>query len=197
MSAKTSSDWPAEFLDRVGALLDREAVRDTVYRYGSVIDAFDRVGVRSVLSDDIVAQYGNDKPIIGGDAVAAWINSHDVEVVLQHHFLNVYGVEVEGDLAQAQVYHTSHQWTRANTDLAKIIVGRYQMELIRSEPTWKIARLEMEVLWADERPASEQFMEAIGGRGPAHVQPRLSASSHPPTTVPRRAVSQPGRAGHS
>ena len=64
MSAKTRTDWPAEILDRVETLLDREAVRDTIYRYGSVIDAFDRVGVRSVLSDDMVAQYGNDEPIM-------------------------------------------------------------------------------------------------------------------------------------
>src|SRR5215207_7681084 len=93
----------------IRAMQDRIDVTDVLYRYASTIDRFDHEGLRSVLADDLVAQYGNAAPVTGGDAVAAWIGEATANVVWQHHLLSVYHVEVDGDRASALVYHTSHQ----------------------------------------------------------------------------------------
>ena len=132
MSALGSSTPTAIGDQQLRSLLDREAVRDTIYRYGSTIDSFDHEGIRSVLADDLWAKYANDDPIVGGDHVAAWIMNHGDGIVLRHHFLNIYSVDVDGDTASALVYHTSHQFARDDLDCAKIVVGRYRMQLTRA-----------------------------------------------------------------
>ena len=55
---------------------DRIDICDTLYRYASTIDRFDWEGTRSGLSDDVWAQYGNNDPIVGGDALADGFAKH-------------------------------------------------------------------------------------------------------------------------
>jgi ketosteroid isomerase-like protein len=147
------------------AIQDRLDITDVLYRYASTIDRFDWDGVRSTLADDLVAQYGNADPVLGGDAVAAWIAEFCDDVVWQHHFLSVYHVEVDGDHATALVYHTSHQLFGADPQSPKVLVGRYRNELRREAGGWKISRLLLELLWAEEK-ADKGYLEAVGGRGP-------------------------------
>src|SRR5918992_1227641 len=135
----------------VRALQDRVDVTDVLYRYASTIDRFDHDGLRAVLADDLWAQYGNAEPVAGGDAVARWIGEATANVVWQHHLLSVYHVEVDGDRARALVYHTSHQVFEDAPDTAKLLVGRYQDELVRGHDGWRISRLVLEILWGEEK----------------------------------------------
>jgi ketosteroid isomerase-like protein len=150
----------------VRAIQDRLEITDVLYRYASSIDRFDYEGLRSVLSDDLVAQYGNLDPVEGGDAVAEWIAGFCDDVVWQHHFLSVYHVEVDGDQAKVLVYHTSHQLFGAEPEAPKVLVGRYHNELRREAGGWRISRLLLEILWGEAK-ADTGYLEAIGGRGPA------------------------------
>ena len=161
MAATTVSADPA-----VRALQDRMDVTDVLYRYASTIDRFDTAGLRSVLADDVWAQYGNAEPVSGGDAVASWIGEATANVVWQHHLLSVYHVEVEGDLARALVYHTSHQVFEDAPDTAKLLVGRYHNELRREPDGWRISRLVLEILWGEEKADAAGYLAQIGGRGP-------------------------------
>jgi ketosteroid isomerase-like protein len=160
MSATVSAD-PA-----VRALQDRADVTDTLYRYASTIDRFDVAGLRRLLADDLVAQYGNADPVTGGEAVAEWIGAAIAEVVWQHHFLSVYHVDVEGDRATALVYHTSHQVFEADPDAAKLLVGRYDVELRREVDGWNISRLRLDLLWGEARVDVAGYLASVGGRGP-------------------------------
>ena len=160
MSATVSGD-PA-----VRALQDRADVTDTLYRYASTIDRFDVAGLRRLLADELVAQYGNADPVTGGEAVAEWIGAAIAEVVWQHHFLSVYHVDVEGDRATALVYHTSHQVFEADPDAAKLLVGRYDVELRREVDGWKIGRLRLDLLWGEARVDVAGYLASVGGRGP-------------------------------
>ena len=160
MSATVSAD-PA-----VRALQDRADVTDTLYRYASTIDRFDVAGLRRLLADELVAQYGNADPVTGGEAVAEWIGAAIAEVVWQHHFLSVYHVDVEGDRATALVYHTSHQVFEADPDAAKLLVGRYDVELRREVDGWKISRLRLDLLWGEARVDVAGYLASVGGRGP-------------------------------
>ena len=154
-------------MDTALALLkDRIDVTDVLYRYASTIDRFDLDGMRRVLADDLWAQYGNAAPVSGGDAVAAWIGEATANVVWQHHLLSVYHVDVDGDRATALVYHTSHQVFAADPDSAKLLVGRYDMELRREADGWTISRLGLELLWGESRVDVAGYLASVGGRGP-------------------------------
>jgi ketosteroid isomerase-like protein len=148
------------------AVQDRLDITDVLYRYASTIDQFDHEGLRATFDDDIVAQYGNAQPLVGADAVAAWIAEMIAPVVWQHHFLSVYHVDIDGDEAKALVYHTSHQLFEEDPDSAKVLVGRYRNELRRTEDGWKISKLELELLWAEARVDVAGYFASIGGRGP-------------------------------
>jgi ketosteroid isomerase-like protein len=150
----------------VRALQDRADITDALYRYASTIDRFDLEGLRGVLADDLVAQYGNAEPVVGGDAVAGWIAEAIAGVVWQHHLLSVYHVEVDGDRAKALVYHTSHQVFAEDPKNAKLLVGRYHTELGREADGWKISRLVLELLWGEAKVDAAGYLAAVGGRGP-------------------------------
>jgi SnoaL-like domain len=150
----------------IRALQDRSDITDVLYRYASTIDRFDHAGLRSVLADDLWAQYGNAEPVVGGDAVAAWIGEAIASVVWQHHLLSVYHVDVDGDHASALVYHTSHQVFEDDPDTAKLLVGRYHNELRREPDGWRISRLVLEILWGEDKTDATGYLALIGGRGP-------------------------------
>lgn len=152
---------------RVQALLDRIDITDTLHRYASCIDRRDIGGVRAVLADDLWARYGNAEPLTGGDTVAAWIDEATRECVWQHHLLSVYHVDVDGDHAEALIYHTSHQVFRDLPDTVRVLVARYHNELARTTGGWKINRLVFEVLWGERRTDATDYLAAVGGRGPA------------------------------
>jgi len=145
---------------------DRIEITDVLYRYASTIDRFDLEGLRDTLADDLWAQYGNADPVIGGDAVVAWIAEAIAPVTWQHHLLSVYHVEVDGEEAKALVYHTSHQLFEDEPESAKVLVGRYYNELRRGGDGWKISRLVLELLWGEAKVDTTGYFALVGGRGP-------------------------------
>src|SRR3954447_26170749 len=91
------------------ALQDRAAIEEVLYRYSSAVDSFDKAGVRSCLADEIHAQYGNGDPVTDPDALTDWIDSATATCIWQHHLLNVYHVDIDGDRAKSVAYLTSYQ----------------------------------------------------------------------------------------
>ena len=150
----------------IRALQDRSDITDVLYRYASTIDRFDLAGLRSVLADDVWAQYGNADPVSGGDALATWIAEAIAPVVWQHHLLSIYHVDVNGDRAEALVYHTSHQVFEDAPETARLLVGRYHLELRRERGGWRISRLVLELLWGEEKLDATGYLALNGGRGP-------------------------------
>ena len=148
------------------ALQDRIEITDVLCRYSSAIDSFDDAGVRSVLADDVFAQYGNLDPVSGADALVAWISGATAAITWQHHLLSVYHVEVDGDQASALSYLTSHQVFDGEPDVAKILVARYHDELRRTPDGWKISKRVAEFLWGESRSADDEWLSLLGGRGP-------------------------------
>ena len=148
------------------ALQDRIEITDVLCRYSSAIDSFDDDGVRSVLADDVFAQYGNLEPVSGGDAVAEWISGATAAIVWQHHLLSVYHVDVDGDTASALSYLTSYQVFEPEPNVAKTLVARYHDELRRTPAGWKLSKRIAEFLWGESRNLDEEWLSLLGGRGP-------------------------------
>jgi ketosteroid isomerase-like protein len=146
-------------------LQDRNDIADVLYRYSSAVDSFDNAGVRSVLADDILAQYGNGEPVTGGDTLANWIAEATASVIWQHHLLNVYHVKIDGDQASTLSYLTSYQVFKEDPNAAVILVARYHDELKRTPDGWKISKRTMELLWGESK-ADDGYLAGLGGRGP-------------------------------
>ena len=146
--------------------LDRQEITDTLYRYASCIDRRDIAGVRAVLADDLWAQYGNAEPLVGGDAVAAWIDEATQHTLWQHHLLSVYHVDIDGDRASALIYHTSHQMFEDSPEVVNVLVARYHNRLTRTDAGWRISRLVFEILWGEQRADTTGYLASVGGRGP-------------------------------
>jgi ketosteroid isomerase-like protein len=136
-------------------LLDRQDIEETIYRYASAIDQKDYATVRTTFADDAVAQYAGAPEIRGGDTIVKWIDQMSVDQAFQHHMLNVFHVDIDGDEARVVVYHTSHQTRVDRPDVVLLIVGRYRDVLRRQGGEWKIAEKRMEVGWMEERQYSQ------------------------------------------
>ena len=148
----------------VTAWVDRLEVADAIYRYGSAIDSFDDDAIRAVFDDEITAQYGKNTDVLHGpDAIVEFITGFVVDCIWQHHFLNVYRTDIDGDHAKVLVYHTSHQLFERAPDTVHQIVARYHNELRRRDGVWRISKLYMEVLWAERRQDPSGYLEEIGG----------------------------------
>ena len=143
---------------------DRLEAADAIFRYGAAIDSFDDEGVLAVFDEEATAQYGKNTDVLHGpQAILEFINSFTEDCIWQHHFLNVYRLDVEGDHANVLVYHTSHQLFERAPDTVHQIVARYHNELRRRDGVWRISKLYMEVLWAERRQDPTRYLEEIGG----------------------------------
>jgi hypothetical protein len=157
---------------KVTAWVDRLEAADAIYRYGAAIDSFDNDAIRAVFDDEITAQYGKNTDVLhGADTVLEFINGFTAECTWQHHFLNVYRADVDGDHAKVLVYHTSHQVFDSAPDTVNVIVARYHNELRRTDGVFRISKLYMEVLWAERRQDTSGYLEAVGGSAAVWTRP--------------------------
>lgn len=147
------------------ALQDRTDVADVLYRYSSAVDSFDKEALRSCLADDISAQYGNGAPVTDADTLANWITDATATCIWQHHLLNVYHVDIDGDQASTLSYLTSYQVFEEDPKAAVILVARYHDELRRTPDGWKLSKRVMELLWGETKPDAG-YLDSLGGRGP-------------------------------
>jgi hypothetical protein len=131
-------------------LIERQAIEDTLLRYGSSIDDEDFATLRSLLCDDVHARYG-DTVIDGADALVAWIAAATAARSWSHHFLSVYRVDFLDDTtATALTYHTSHHIARATPERCARTVARYVDTVRRVDDSWKIAEKVMHVGWTGD-----------------------------------------------
>jgi hypothetical protein len=133
------------------SVADRLAIADVLLGYGASIDRGDWAALRTVLADDLVAQYADGEPLEGADTVVAWIRGSTRTALWQQHFLSVAEVVLDGDTASALVNHTSHRVVAEEPDIANVNVGRYHDELRRGDDGWRISRLRLELLWSERR----------------------------------------------
>jgi len=156
-------------------VLDRQAIEDTLYKYAATIDLKDYVGLRTVFTDDVVAQYAGAPEVHGADQLVAWIREMSPTQGFQHHLINVYEVEIEGDEAKTYTYHTSHQVDTTTPDHVYLIVGRYRDVLRRVDGRWLIADKRMEVGWMEQREYSQAIAAAAESEQNLSAQTRSGA----------------------
>lgn len=135
------------------AIVDRQAITDVLYRYGSTIDQKDYGRLRTLFANDARAKYGERDWMVGGDTIVDWIRTHSEDRSWQHHLLSVYHVDIDGDTASTLTYHTSHQTGPERNDVVHVIVARYRDVLQRTGDQWLITEKIMEIGWRENRGA--------------------------------------------
>jgi len=158
-------------------LLDRRDIEDTIYKYASTIDLKDYAGLRTVFTDDVVAQYAGAPEIHGPEKLVAWIAEMGTTMNFQHHMINVYEAHIDGDEARTYTYHTSHQTDRSLPDTVYVIVGRYRDVLHHIDGRWLIADKRMEVGWMEQRQHSQQVAVATEAEQNLAAQARSGVES--------------------
>ena len=135
----------------VKELLDREHIRDTLYRYASCIDVKDWEGLKGVFADEAAITMVGGAQAKGPEEIAKYIAHRCRKREWQHHLLSVYHIDIKGDEASALTYHTSHQKTAGKPEHILQLVARYRDRLRRIDGHWKIVEKNMELGWYEER----------------------------------------------
>jgi uncharacterized protein (TIGR02246 family) len=135
----------------VQELLDREAIRETLLRYASTIDAKDWDGLRAVFADDASITMVAGVKTKGADHIVDYIRHRCRKRLWQHHLLSVYEILIDGDEASALTYHTSHQLTEGKPEAVLLLVAKYRDRLRRNGGRWQITEKTMELGWYEER----------------------------------------------
>ena len=139
----------------VRELAEKAAIEQVLLRYASAIDIKDFPTLRTLFCDDITARYG-EVAVAGGDELIKWIDGMTVDNSWQHHYLNVYHVDLVSDVeATALTYHTSHQTKTETPNRCTKIVARYHDRLRKIDGSWKIADKYMEIGWVEETEAEQ------------------------------------------
>ena len=120
---------------QVRELLDRQAIRDCVYRYARGIDRHDPDLVASCYHPDAVDDHGSYVGPGRGLAEDA-ISNHGGLLRTQHHITNQV-VELDGDTAHSETYYLAMHRAKAGT--SEFFSGRYVDRFERRNGEWRIA----------------------------------------------------------
>ena len=137
---------------QLAALLDREAVGDTLYRFAEALDLRDWALYRSVFTDEVEIDYSSYRPGSRGVMRAEdWVARGRARIepldATQHSMSNP-RVTVTGDTATCAMYiEAQHVLTRDGVTAQYLIGGRYLDRLVRVDGEWRISAVALQVRW--------------------------------------------------
>ena len=157
------------------ALLDRQAVVDTVVRYAWALDAKDWALARSCFADEVEADYGDlrgGRPErVPADAFVAR-RREALERLDTHHLSTNHLVTLDGDTAictSATLIHRRDP--HAAGDATFDTLGHYVHTLARTAAGWRITRVTQSVAWNRGNPAVHAGAKASPKGAPGARQP--------------------------
>jgi hypothetical protein len=156
------SDTPS-----VQALLDREAIRDCLYRYCRGIDRLDEAALRSAYWPDATDCHGAWRGSASGFIDQA-IERLRAAGRMIHQVNNVL-IELHGDVAAVESYFLAFQAGQdaQGQPLETLLCGRYVDRFERRAGEWRVAQRTVVYDWIRNTPlAGELTADAFGPRQP-------------------------------
>jgi len=139
------------------ALLDREAIRECLYRYCRGIDRADEDALRSAYWDDATDCHG------------AWNGSAEgfIDQAMQRlrkggrrvHHLNNVSIELHDEVAAVESYFLALQAPAEPAGQQTFLCGRYVDRFERRHDEWRIAARTVVYDWIEERKRPELGLE--------------------------------------
>ena len=139
------------------ALLDKEAIRDCLFRYCRGIDRADEELLRSVYWQDAHDSHGAYVGSASGfiTQAVARLRSGGRGV---HQISNIL-IELRGDAAAVESSFLALQTTTASPTLETFLCGRYLDHFERRDAEWRIAERTVVYDWIEERTRAELALE--------------------------------------
>jgi 3-phenylpropionate/cinnamic acid dioxygenase small subunit len=143
--AENTSPTISELAAQVQELLDREAIRDCLYRYARGLDRHDHEILFSVYHEDAIDHHGE---FLGPpDKFVPWAHAlHEAQWKAHTHFITNPRIEIDGDIAHAECY-VLFVLRRKDPALVDLGGGRYIDRLERRNGEWRIAARQHVVEW--------------------------------------------------
>jgi hypothetical protein len=147
-------------------LLDREAIRDCLYRYCRGIDRLDEEALRSAYWPDATDRHGAYQGPAAGFIERALRNLQTAGRMV-HQLGNIL-IEVKGDAAAAESYFLAFQEEATDAGAREtLLCGRYVDRLERRDGDWRIAARTVTYDWVRSTPLERRLApEAFGVRQP-------------------------------
>ena len=149
-------------------MIDREAIRDCLYRYARGVDRCDEQMLRSAYWDDAIDDHCL---FVGGrEELITWVlpllRAMDAS---QHTIGNIF-IRLHGDHADVEsYYHGYHRVSDGAKTADSIQAGRYVDRLEKRNDEWRIARRKVIVDWFREYGDSGNW--DMGPAGHAEIRP--------------------------
>lgn len=160
----------------IGALIDKDAIRDCLYRYCRGIDRADESLLRSAYWPDAQDSHGAWRGSAGGfiDQALRRLRSGGRGV---HQITNCL-IELHGVLAAVESSFLALQTTADAPDRATLLCGRYLDRFEKRGSEWRVAQRTVVYDWIEERVRPELVLDdaALFGRR----QPTGSRESRDP-----------------
>jgi uncharacterized protein (TIGR02246 family) len=126
--------------DEIRDLMDREEIRQLMYRYGHTWDNFDTQGWAGVFTDDGIYWEGGGPIITGREALVSYAQDTAPRFSGRFHIVANQLVEVEGDKAKA------HSYFLIVEGLTPCLSGTYDDDVVRTPGGWRFAKRVVTVL---------------------------------------------------
>jgi 3-phenylpropionate/cinnamic acid dioxygenase small subunit len=139
------------------AIVDRQAIVDTIVRYAAMLDAKDWAGAKTCFAGEVETDYG-DLRGTGPTRVAAHafveLRRQALERLKTHHVSTNHLVTLDGDRATCQSAMLIHRLDPSReTDNTFDTLAHYTHTLVRTPRGWRITRVRQSVAWNRGNPA--------------------------------------------
>ena len=130
---------------QLAAVVDRNAIIDTLNRYATGIDTRNEALYRSCFTDDLVVDMFGDgaKESTADQWVETALNAVSSFETTQHIITN-HVIETDGDRATCVAYLLAQHW---NPDNYFRVGGYYSHELVRDGDRWLMSRIKLTITW--------------------------------------------------
>lgn len=137
----------------VDQLLDREAIRDCMYRYCRGIDRADEAALRSAYWEDATDSHGAYQGSAAG-FIAQALPKLRAGGRRVHQVSNIL-IELHGDVAAVESYFLAFQAAAAAPAKATLLCGRYVDRFEKRAGEWRVAARMVVYDWIEERERPE------------------------------------------
>jgi hypothetical protein len=123
----------------LGALADRQAITDQIYRYCRAMDRMDHALGYSIWHETGTADYGEGNYIGSGHGFVDHVNRQHAGLLAQSHQVSNILIELEGETAGSEAYVTATlQTKRGDKRVRMLVLSRYVDRWSKRKGRWAI-----------------------------------------------------------
>jgi len=136
------------------ALVDKQEITETCYRYGIALDSRDWAGLARCFTPDARAYYTGLPPAESYRAIEDTCRATLTPLTGSQHLIGNVTVTLEGDSANCICYlQAQHVKTGTPGGDNFIIAGRYRDRFVRTDEGWRIQERHLDIVWTAGNPA--------------------------------------------